>query len=97
MSQEVGVRSLGIGGREYYTDVLGPYVLAGGESHEATSRHVKAFLCHNASGSGTCTPTFKPDGAAEAHTNIGIGNWEIFTYTDQIGCANGTLTVYELF
>ena len=99
MGQELGVRSLGIGGREYYTDVLGPYVIAAADdNHKATSPHVKGFLCHNATGSGTCTPTFKPENStSEAHTNIASGNWEIFTFSDEVGCSNGTLTVYELF
>ena len=98
MSQEVGVRSLGIGGREYYTDISGPYVIASGDdNHKATSPHVKGFLCHNATGSGTCTPAFKPGGGNEAHTNIASGDWEIFTFSDEIGCVGGTLTVYELF
>jgi hypothetical protein len=97
MSQELGVRSLGIGGREYYTDAKGPYSIpATLEFHYPTTPNVRAFLLQNNTG-GTVTPILKVSDGNESHAQISPGDTEIFTITSGVGSSNGTITLYELF
>jgi len=97
MSQEIGVRSLGIGGREYYTDAKGPYSVPGTlEFHYPTTPNVKAFLLQNNTASNI-TPLFKVSDGDQSHTQIAPGDSEIFTLTSGVASNAGTITLYELF